>query len=176
MCVSDRAGKLPTTELLVDLNKLERAYYEGKPDPAEAGQRVSFGTSGHRGSSLALSFNENHALAIAQSICHYRKLKGVDGPLFIGCDTHALSAPALRSIVEVLAANDVEVRISEGTPYTPTPAVSHAILTYNQERKTGLADGIVITPSHNPPQDGGITYNPPDGGPAQSGATSAIES
>ena len=176
MSVSDRAGKLPTTEMLVDLNKLERAYYEGKPDPAEAGQRVSFGTSGHRGSSLALSFNENHALAIAQSICHYRKLKGVDGPLFIGCDTHALSAPALRSIVEVLAANDVEVRISEGTPYTPTPAVSHAILTYNQERKTGLADGIVITPSHNPPQDGGIKYNPPDGGPAQSGATSAIES
>lgn len=175
MAVSEMAGKHPTPGMMVDLVKLEAAYYEGRPDVAEASQRVSFGTSGHRGNSQALSFNENHILAITQAICHYRQMQGVDGPLFLGADTHALSAPALRSALEVLAANGVEARVSEGTPYTPTPAVSHAILTYNRDRKTGLADGIVITPSHNPPQDGGFKYNPPDGGPAQSGATSAIE-
>lgn len=175
MSASALAGKHPTPEMLVDLVKLEKAYYDGRPDPAEAGQRVAFGTSGHRGTSLANSFNENHILAITQAICHYRKLKGVDGPMFLGADTHALSAPALRTALEVLAANGVEARISEGTAFTPTPAISHAILGYNRDRKTGLADGVVITPSHNPPQDGGFKYNPPDGGPAQSGATSAIE-
>jgi len=175
MSVSKLAGTHPTPETLIDLAQLEQAYYQGKPDPQELGHRVAFGTSGHRGTSTKLSFNENHILAITQAICQYRSLKGVDGPLFIGCDTHALSAPALRSALEVLAANGVEARVSEGTPYTPTPAVSHAILTYNRDRKTGLADGVVITPSHNPPQDGGFKYNPPDGGPAQSGATSAIE-
>jgi phosphoglucomutase len=175
MSVSEQAGKLPTPEMLTDLAGLERAYYEGQPDPNEPGHRVSFGTSGHRGTSHALSFNEKHILAISQAICNYRKAKGYDGPLFIGRDTHALSEPAMRSALEVLAANEVEVRISAGTPYTPTPAVSHAILSYNTGRDSGLADGIVITPSHNPPQDGGFKYNPPDGGPAQSEATSAIQ-
>ncbi|MCW5966241.1 MAG: phosphoglucomutase (alpha-D-glucose-1,6-bisphosphate-dependent), partial [Bryobacterales bacterium] len=175
MSVSGLAGKHPTPEMLVDLVKLEQAYYDGRPHPAEPGQRVAFGTSGHRGTSIANSFNEGHILAITQAICHYRKLKSIDGPMFLGADTHALSAPALRTALEVLAANGVEARISAGTAYTPTPAISHAILTYNRDRKTGLADGVVITPSHNPPQDGGFKYNPPDGGPAQSGATSAIE-
>ncbi len=175
MNVHRLAGTKPEASMLVDLAKLERAYYEGKPDPGEASQRVSFGTSGHRGCSFQNSFNENHILATTQAICDYRTRQGTSGPLFIGKDTHALSAPALRTAVEVLAGNGVEVRISAGTPYTPTPAVSHAILCFNRDRTNGFADGIVITPSHNPPQDGGFKYNPPDGGPAQSEATTAIE-
>ena len=175
MTVHRLAGTKPEESMLVDLAKLERAYYEGKPDPSEASQRVSFGTSGHRGCSFQNSFNENHILATTQAICDYRARQGTGGPLFIGQDTHALSAPALRTAIEVLAGNGVQVRISAGTPYTPTPAVSHAILSFNRDRTSGLADGIVITPSHNPPQDGGFKYNPPDGGPAQSEATTAIE-
>ncbi len=175
MTVHELAGAKPAESMLVDLARLEAAYYEGKPDPGEAAQRVAFGTSGHRGSSLHNSFNENHILAITQAICNYRAREGTSGPLFIGKDTHALSAPALRTALEVLAANAVDVMISARTEYTPTPAVSHAILCYNRGRSSGFADGIVITPSHNPPQDGGFKYNPPDGGPAQSGATSAIE-
>ncbi|MCC7340302.1 MAG: alpha-D-glucose phosphate-specific phosphoglucomutase [Bryobacterales bacterium] len=175
MTVHELAGTEPSESMLVDLAKLEAAYYEGKPDPGEASQRVSFGTSGHRGSSFQNSFNENHILAITQAICNYRARQGVDGPLFLGKDTHALSSPALRSALEVLAANGVQTRISAGTPYTPTPAISHAILCFNRDRTAGWADGIVITPSHNPPQDGGFKYNPPDGGPAQSEATTAIE-
>lgn len=161
--------------MLVDLSKLEAAYYAGKPDPGEPSQRVSFGTSGHRGSSFQNSFNENHILAITQAICNYRAREGTSGPLYIGKDTHALSSPALRTALEVLAANEVRAMISAGTPYTPTPAISHAILGFNRDRADGFADGIVITPSHNPPQDGGFKYNPPDGGPAQSEATTAIE-
>lgn len=175
MTINELAGTKPNESMLVDLAKLEAAYYEGKPDPGEASQRVSFGTSGHRGSSFHNSFNENHILAITQAICTYRARQGTTGPLFIGKDTHALSAPALRTALEVLAANEVNVMISVGTEYTPTPAISHAILTYNRDRADGFADGIVITPSHNPPQDGGFKYNPPDGGPAQSEATTAIE-
>ncbi len=175
MSISELAGQHPSTEMLVDLARLEKAYYQERPDPTEPGHRVSFGTSGHRGNSLARSFNEAHILAITQAICNFRKQQGTDGPLFLGADTHALSAPALRTALEVLAANGVEARISQGTAFTPTPAVSHAILTYNRNRDGGLADGIVITPSHNPPQDGGFKYNPPDGGPAQSNATTAIE-
>ena len=175
MTVHRLAGTKPEESMLVDLAKLERAYYEGKPDPSEASQRVSFGTSGHRGCSFQNSFNENHILATTQAICDYRARQGTGGPLFIGQDTHALSAPALRTAIEVLAGNGVQVRISAGTPYTPTPAVSHAILSFNRDRTSGLADGIVITPSHNPPQDGGFKYNPSDGGQAQSEAKKAIE-
>ena len=138
-------------------------------------QRVAFGTSGHRGSAFDKAFNEWHILAISQAICLYRKQKKIDGPLFLGMDTHALSVPALASALEVLAANGVEVMLAEGDEYTPTPVVSHAILTYNRGRKTGLADGIVITPSHNPPHDGGFKYNPPNGGPAESAVTAWIE-
>ena len=175
MIIHELAGSRPGESMLVDLAKLEAAYYEGKPVPSEASQRVSFGTSGHRGSSFHNSFNENHILAITQAICNYRARQGTSGPLFIGKDTHALSTPALRTAVEVLAANEVDVMISAGTEYTPTPAISHAILCFNRDRVDGFADGIVITPSHNPPQDGGFKYNPPDGGPAQSEATTAIE-
>lgn len=175
MSIHELAGTKPTDDRLVDLTKLEAAYYETKPDPAEVSQRVSFGTSGHRGTSFAGSFNENHILAITQAICNYRRRQEIDGPLFIGKDTHALSAPALRTALEVLAANGVEVMVSAGTEFTPTPAISQAVLSYNRGRLHGMADGIVITPSHNPPQDGGFKYNPPDGGPAQSDATTAIE-
>lgn len=175
MTIHELAGTKPTAEMLVDLTALEAAYYAGKPDTAEPGQRVSFGTSGHRGTSFQNSFNENHILAITQAICNFRLREGTTGPLFIGMDTHALSAPALRTALEILAANGVETMVSEGTEFTPTPAISHAILTYNRGRKDGFADGIVITPSHNPPQDGGFKYNPPDGGPAQSEATGSIE-
>jgi phosphoglucomutase len=152
------------------------AYYTERPDAAIPGQRVVFGTSGHRGSAFDRSFNEWHILAITQAICEYRKSSAIDGPLFIGIDTHALSKPAFSSAMEVVAANSVDVMISANTDYTPTPVISHAILTYNRNRKSRLADGIVITPSHNPPEDGGFKYNPPHGGPAEAAITQAIES
>lgn len=161
--------------MLVDVSKLVAAYYADTPDPSLPEQRVVFGTSGHRGSSFVRAFNEWHILAISQAICLYRKQNMIDGPLFVGVDTHALSEPALNTALEVLAANGVNVMIAEDGEYTPTPAVSHAILTYNRGRKTGLADGIVITPSHNPPQDGGFKYNPPNGGPADKSITTWIE-
>ena len=175
MKVSPLAGKLPEPEMLVNVPKLITAYYTDVPDPSIPAQRVSFGTSGHRGSALQNAFNEWHILAITQAICLYRKRQHIDGPLFLGVDTHALSMPAFASSLEVLAANDVEVMIAEGDEYTPTPVISHAILTYNRERKTGLADGIVITPSHNPPDDGGFKYNPPNGGPAETDVTNWIQ-
>jgi phosphoglucomutase len=159
----------------VDVDRLRREYYERRPDPTVDAQRVSFGTSGHRGSSLRGSFNDAHVLAIAQAICDYRKGQGVAGPLFIGRDTHALSEAAFRSAVEALAANGVEVMVDSRDGYTPTPAVSHAILAYNRERVASPADGVVITPSHNPPEDGGVKYNPPHGGPADTDATRWIE-
>ena len=161
--------------MLVNVPRLVTAYYTEQPDPAVAEQRVAFGTSGHRGSSFKKAFNEWHILAISQAICLYREQKKIDGPLFLGMDTHALSEPAQASALEVLAANGVEVMLAEGDEYTPTPAISHAILTYNRGRKTGLADGIVITPSHNPPPDGGFKYNPPNGGPAEANVTAWIE-
>ena len=173
--VSPLAGKPAEPSMLVNVPKLVTTYYTEIPDPSVPEQRVVFGTSGHRGSALEKSFNEWHILAITQAICLYRKQQKTDGPLFLGMDTHAISVPAFRSALEVLAANDVEVMISEGEEYTPTPAVSHAILTYNRGRKTGLADGIVITPSHNPPEDGGFKYNPPEGGPAETAVTGWIE-
>jgi phosphoglucomutase len=169
------AGKPAPIELLVNVPRLISAYYTGRPDPSVASQRVAFGTSGHRGSSFDDAFNEWHLLAISQAICDYRKQKGIDGPLFLGIDTHALSTPAFSSAVEVLAANGVELMISKNDEYTPTPAVSHAILVYNRGRTSGLADGIVITPSHNPPESGGFKYNPPNGGPAGTDITSAVE-
>ena len=175
MKVSPLAGKPPEPDLLVNVPKLITAYYTDVPDPSIAAQRVSFGTSGHRGSALQKAFNEWHIIAITQAICLYRKQQQTDGPLFLGMDTHALSTPAFASSLEVLAANGVEVMIAEDDEYTPTPAISHAILTYNRGRKTGLADGIVITPSHNPPDDGGFKYNPPNGGPAETGITNWIE-
>ncbi|HXC71511.1 MAG TPA: phosphoglucomutase (alpha-D-glucose-1,6-bisphosphate-dependent) [Pyrinomonadaceae bacterium] len=175
MKVSPAAGKPPDAGMLVNVPRLITAYYTDVPDPSIPAQRVAFGTSGHRGSALQKAFNEWHILAITQAICLYRKLQHTDGPLFLGMDTHALSVPAFTSSLEVLAANGVEVMIAEGDEYTPTPAVSHAILTYNRGRKTGLADGIVITPSHNPPDDGGFKYNPPNGGPAETDVTNWIE-
>ncbi len=175
MKVSPLAGRPAEPSMLVNVPKLITAYYTDIPDPSVPEQRVIFGTSGHRGSALAKSFNEWHILAITQAICVYRKRRRIDGPLFIGIDTHAVSVPAFRSALEVLAANGVEVMIAERDEYTPTPVVSHAILTYNRNRKTGLADGIVITPSHNPPEDGGFKYNPPEGGPAELAVTSWIE-
>jgi len=169
------AGKPAPLELLVNVPRLISAYYTGRPDPSVPAQRVAFGTSGHRGSSFDDAFNEWHVLAISQAICDYRKQKGIDGPLFLGIDTHALSTPAFSSAVEVLAANGVELMLSKDDEYTPTPAVSHAILVYNRGRTSGLADGIVITPSHNPPESGGFKYNPPNGGPAGTDITSAVE-
>ena len=176
MNVSPAAGKPAEPSILVNVPKLITAYYSLRPDPSDPAQRVVFGTSGHRGSSFDGAFNEWHILAITQAICDYRKSQKIDGPLFLGIDTHALSEPAFASALEVLAANGVVTMLSQGTPYTPTPAVSHAILSYNRERKAGLADGIVITPSHNPPDDGGFKYDPPHGGPADSRVTSWIES
>jgi phosphoglucomutase len=161
--------------MLVNVPRLVTAYYTELPDPSVPSQRVAFGTSGHRGSAFDKAFNEWHILAISQAICLYREQQKIDGPLFLGMDTHALSEPALASALEVLAANGVEVMLAEGDEYTPTPAISHAILTYNRGRKMGLADGIVITPSHNPPHDGGFKYNPPNGGPAESVVTNWIE-
>jgi phosphoglucomutase len=167
MEISPLAGKPADPSSLVDVPKLITAYYTEMPDPAVPGQRVLFGTSGHRGSAFDKAFNERHILAISQAICQYRAQKHIDGPLFLGMDTHALSVPALASALEVLAANGAEVMLADGDEYTPTPAISLAILAYNRGRKTGLADGIVITPSHNPPHDGGFKYNPPNGGPAE---------
>lgn len=175
MKISPLAGKLATPEILVNIPKLITTYYSDIPDVHVPAQRVSFGTSGHRGSAFSVSFNEWHILAITQAICMYRKMNNIDGPLFIGMDTHALSVPALASALEVLAANGVEVMMAGMDEYTPTPVISHAILTYNKDRKSGLADGIVITPSHNPPTDGGFKYNPPNGGPAGSAVTGWIE-
>jgi phosphoglucomutase len=175
MEVSPLAGKPATPDMLVDVPRLVTAYYTERPDPSVPEQRVAFGTSGHRGSAFDRAFNEWHILAISQAICQCRKKNKVDGPLFLGMDTHALSVPAFASALEVLAASGVEVMIAEKDEYTPTPVVSHAILTYNRGRKTGLADGIVITPSHNPPHDGGFKYNPPNGGPAEADVTSWIE-
>jgi phosphoglucomutase len=173
--ISPLAGQPAPSGILVDVPRLVAAYYADVPDPAVPAQRVAFGTSGHRGSSFTRSFNEWHILAITQAICLYRAREKIEGPLFLGIDTHALSAPACATALEVLAANDVDVMIAEGDDYTPTPVISHAILTYNRGRKSGLADGIVITPSHNPPHDGGFKYNPPNGGPAETAVTGWIE-
>ncbi|RKI45064.1 alpha-D-glucose phosphate-specific phosphoglucomutase [Corallococcus sp. AB049A] len=167
------AGKPLSRDLLINPDKLRAQYYDDTPDASVAEQRVAFGTSGHRGSAARRSFNEAHILAVAQALCEYRKQQGHDGPLFLGMDTHALSEPAQRTTLEVLAAHGVEVRYTDGA--TPTPVISHAILTYNRGRTSGLADGIVITPSHNPPEDGGIKYNPPNGGPADTNVTSIVE-
>ncbi|MBA3827656.1 MAG: alpha-D-glucose phosphate-specific phosphoglucomutase [Taibaiella sp.] len=175
MNISPLAGKVAPPDILVNIPRLITTYYSDIPDPLVAMQRVSFGTSGHRGSAFSRSFNEWHILAITQAICFYRKANQVEGPLFIGMDTHALSVPAFASALEVLAANGVEVMMAGMDEYTPTPVISHAILTYNKDRKSGFADGIVITPSHNPPQDGGFKYNPPNGGPAGTSITSWIE-
>jgi phosphoglucomutase len=173
--ISSAAGKPADPSILVNAPKLITDYYELRPDPSDPRHRVVFGTSGHRGSATDVAFNEWHILAITQAICDYRKLQSIDGPLFLGMDTHALSEPAFASALEVLAANNIEVMISEGTSYTPTPAVSHSILRYNRGKESGLADGIVITPSHNPPSDGGFKYDPPHGGPADSSVTFWIE-
>jgi phosphoglucomutase len=173
--INPLAGKPAPTSILVDIPKLLAAYADLKPDPSVAAQRVAFGTSGHRGSSFERSFNEWHILAISQAICEYRQSKGIDGPLFIGADTHALSQPAFESALEVLAANGVQTMISAGGEFTPTPAISHAILVYNKGRISGLADGIVITPSHNPPDNGGFKYNASNGGPADTDITGWVQ-
>jgi phosphoglucomutase len=169
------AGKPAPPSQLANIPRLVAAYYAGRPDPAVRSQRVAFGTSGHRGSSFKTAFNEYHILATTQAICDLRREKGIDGPLFVGIDTHALSEPAFCSALEVLAANGVDVRIDAAGGYTPTPVISHAILTANKGRTSGLADGIVITPSHNPPEDGGFKYNPPNGGPADTNVTKVVE-
>ena len=174
MAANPRAGKPALPEDLIDLPHLVTAYYTVQPDPEDVAQQVVFGTSGHRGSSLDGAFNEAHILATTQAIAEYRAAQGTDGPLFIGRDTHGLSEPAWTTALEVLAANNVAVLVDSADRYTPTPAVSHAILTYNRGRSSGLSDGIVVTPSHNPPRDGGFKYNPPNGGPADTDATSVI--
>jgi phosphoglucomutase len=175
MTVHELAGKPPPRSLLVNIPRLISAYYTHKPDMSNPSQRVGFGTSGHRGSALNKSFNEDHILAISQALCEYRQAKNITGPLFMGKDTHGLSEPALASGLEVFAAAGITVMIQEGFGYTPTPVISHAILTHNRGKKQGLADGVVITPSHNPPQDGGFKYNPPSGGPADTDTTRVIE-
>ncbi|MFZ2632075.1 MAG: phosphoglucomutase (alpha-D-glucose-1,6-bisphosphate-dependent) [Desulfosalsimonadaceae bacterium] len=174
MTVHPLAGQKAPAHILANIPRLVSAYYTRKPDMDDPAQQVAFGTSGHRGSSLKNSFNESHILAISQAICEYRAGQNITGPLFMGMDTHALSEPALASALEVFAASGVTVMIQEGLGYTPTPVISHAILTNNKGKTTGLADGVVITPSHNPPEDGGFKYNPPNGGPADTGATNAI--
>jgi phosphoglucomutase len=173
--INPLAGKPAPESLLVNVPRLVTAYYTGLPDPSIVAQRVAFGTSGHRGSSFETSFNERHVLAMTQAICRYRRKNDIDGPLFLGIDTHALSEPAAASALEVLAGNGVDVMLAAGDEYTPTPAVSHAIVTYNRGRRSGLADGIVVTPSHNPPDNGGFKYNPPNGGPAGTEITGWIE-
>jgi phosphoglucomutase len=175
MSVHPRAGKRASSDLLIDVAALVRAFHERLPDPRDPAQRVAFGTSGHRGSALNTSFNAAHIHAITQAICEFRKAQGIDGPLFLGKDTHALSRPAERAALEVFAGNGVQVRIQYEDGFTPTPVISHAIVTANRGRTTGLADGVVITPSHNPPEDGGIKYNPPHGGPADTDVTGWIE-
>ena len=175
MVVHELAGKPAPRSALVNVPRLVSAYYALKPDASLPSQRVAFGTSGHRGSSLRSSFNEDHILAVSQAIVEHRLSRGIDGPLYVGMDTHALSEPAFATALEVLAAHGVELRVQEGRRYTPTPAVSHAILAWNRGRSTAFADGIVITPSHNPPDDGGFKYNPPHGGPADEATTRAIE-
>jgi phosphoglucomutase len=175
VAVHERAGQVASTADLVNVDALISAYYSGHPDVGDPAQQVAFGTSGHRGSSLANAFNEEHILAISQAICEYRAAQGTDGPLFIGQDPHALSAPATASALEVFAANGVDVLVDSRDGYTPTPAVSHAILTHNRGRTEHLADGVVVTPSHNPPRDGGFKYNPPHGGPADTDATKWIQ-
>ena len=176
MSLSPLAGQPAPADLLIDVSALERAYYSNQPDPEDPQTLVSFGTSGHRGTSLNSTFTERHILAITQSICDYRKSRGIDGPVMVGMDTHALSAAAQRTALEVLAANAVTALIQPGDGFTPTPVISRAILTYNEGRESGLADGIIITPSHNPPQDGGFKYNPPGGGPAGTDITGWIQS
>ena len=173
--VSPLAGKTAPASMLVNVPRLVTAYFSGRPDPAVPSQRVAFGTSGHRGSAFNNAFNEAHILAISQAICEHRHGAGITGPLFIGIDTHALSIPALASALEVFAANGVDAMIDAHDGYTPTPVISHAILTTNRDRSGGLADGVVITPSHNPPEDGGFKYNPPNGGPADTDITGWIE-
>src|SRR5438094_6577713 len=175
MPMSPLAGKPAPPSMLVNIPRLVTAYYTERPDPAVREQCVAFGTSGHRGSAFKKTFNETHILAISQAICWYRQQQHISGPLFLGMDTHALSEPAFATALEVLAANGVEVMVDRDAGYTPTPVISHAILTYNRGRTTGLADGIVITPSHNPPHDGGLKYNPPHGGPAESRVTGWME-
>jgi phosphoglucomutase len=173
--INPLAGKPADPSMLVNVPRLVTAYFAEKPDPSVPSQRVAFGTSGHRGSAFNHAFNENHILAISQAVCDHRKAKGIDGPLFVGIDTHALAEPALASALEVFAANGVEVMVDDRDGYTPTPVISHAILTHNKGRDSGLADGVVITPSHNPPEDGGFKYNPPNGGPADTDITAAVE-
>ena len=173
--ISPLAGKILDPSLLLDVPRLLAAYFSVHPDPANPAQRIAFGTSGHRGSAFHGSFNEAHVLAISQAICQYRHANGIDGPLFAGIDTHALSQPALATALEVFTANGVDVFVDANDGTTPTPVISHAILTYNRGRTNGLADGIVLTPSHNPPEDGGYKYNPPNGGPAGTDVTRAIE-
>ncbi|MBW2265418.1 MAG: alpha-D-glucose phosphate-specific phosphoglucomutase [Deltaproteobacteria bacterium] len=175
MAIHHLAGKPAPRELLVNIPRLVSAYYTQKPDASDPDQKVTFGTSGHRGSSFRNSFNEEHVLAISQAICEYRKSNHITGPLFMGMDTHALSEPALATALEVFAANGLSVMIQNGPGYTPTPVISHAILSYNRKRTSGLADGVVITPSHNPPDNGGFKYNPPQGGPANTETTKVIE-
>jgi phosphoglucomutase len=175
MALHPLAGKPAPRSLLVNVPRLISAYYTHQPDPDNPAHQVAFGTSGHRGSSLKNSFNEQHILAVTQALCDYRRQAGIDGPLFLGMDSHPLSEPAMVSAVEVFAANDVDVALQNGLGYTPTPAISHAILTYNRGRHTHLADGVVITPSHNPPDDGGFKYNPPNGGPADTNVTKVVE-
>jgi phosphoglucomutase len=175
MTVSERAGRPAETSMLVDVDKLVQAYYGQGPDPEDPSQQVAFGTSGHRGSALKASFNEAHILATTEAICRYRAGQGIDGPLFLGRDTHALSEPAQRTALEVLAAHGVEVRVDSGGRPTPTPGISHAILGWNRDRRDHLADGIVVTPSHNPPEDGGFKYNPPNGGPADTDITGWVQ-
>jgi phosphoglucomutase len=175
MALHPLAGKPAPRSLLVNVPRLISAYYTHQPDPENPAHQVAFGTSGHRGSSLKNSFNEQHILAVTQALCDYRRQAGIDGPLFLGMDSHPLSEPAMVSAVEVFAANDVDVALQNGLGYTPTPAISHAILTYNRGRHTHLADGVVITPSHNPPDDGGFKYNPPNGGPADTNVTKVVE-
>ncbi|MEZ4831691.1 MAG: hypothetical protein R2873_06735 [Caldilineaceae bacterium] len=175
MALHPLAGKPAPQDLLVNIPRLVAAYYTQSPNVEDVNQRVAFGTSGHRGTSTAGSFNEDHILAISQALCEYRAQQGITGPLFLGMDTHALSEPALISAIEVLAANGVDVVYQQGRGYTPTPVISHAILSHNRGQSSNRADGIVITPSHNPPADGGFKYNPPEGGPAGTETTKAVQ-